>query len=243
MGSSLATVLGVYACIVCGVPDIPVIDAVIFDMDGVLIDTEPVWRRVETEIFKRVGMVLEYEDTAETMGMPIRQVVQLRHSQQPWDTPSIDEVADEILRRVVDFVATQGVPIPGAVESVQTAAKLGIPVGLATSSAHLLIDAVVDRLQLRDYFSACSSSEDVESGKPSPDIYIHNAALLGVAAQRCLAIEDSRSGVAAALAAGMICCAIPDAHWNGDPDVARAHYRLESVSELPEWLRHRLVPG
>ena len=214
----------------------PAIDAVIFDMDGILIDTEPVWRRIEIEIFKRVGVELEYEDTAETMGTPIRDVVQLRHSQQPWTSPSVDEVADEILRRVVGFVAAEGVPIPGAVELVQTAAELGLPVGLASSSSHLLIDAVVDRLKLRQYFAAFSSSEDVESGKPNPDIYFHNADLLGVASERCLAIEDSRSGVISALAAGMICCAIPDKHWRGDTQVARAHYRLESFSDLPEWL-------
>jgi len=225
---------GVYACIVCGVPETPLIDAVIFDMDGILIDTEPVWRRVETEIFKRVGVELEYSDTADTMGMPIREVVQLRHSQQPWSDPSVGEVADEILRQVVDYVATHGVPIHGAVESVQALAEMGLSIGLATSSSHLLIDAVVDRLGLREYISAYSSSEDVGRGKPSPDIYVHNAELLGVAPQRCLAIEDSRSGVVSALTAGMICCAIPDAHWNGDPEVARAHYRLESILELPE---------
>jgi sugar-phosphatase len=209
---------------------------VIFDMDGILIDTEPVWRRIEIEIFKRVGVELRYEDTAETMGTPIRDVVRLRHSQQPWSSPSVDEVADEILRRVVEFVATEGEPIPGAVESVQTATEHGFPVGLASSSSHLLIDAVVDRLKLRPYFAAYSSSEDVVSGKPNPDIYIHNAELLGVAPERCLAIEDSRSGVVSALAAGMICCAIPDSHWRGDAEVARAHHRLESLTELPEWL-------
>jgi len=215
---------------------IPVIDAVIFDMDGILIDTEPVWRRVETEIFKRVGATVEYDDTAETMGMPIRDVVRLRHSQQPWSTPSVDEVADEILHRVVEFVATKGVPIPGAVDAVQAATELGLPIGLASSSSHVLINAVVDRLGLRRYISAYSSSEDVRNGKPDPDIYMHNADALGIATQRCLAIEDSRSGVLSALAAGMICCAIPDPHWNGDPDVARAQYRLGSVAELPDWI-------
>ena len=221
----------------CGVTGAPLIDAVIFDMDGILIDTEPVWRQVETEIFKRVGMVLEYEDTAETMGMPIREVVRFRHSQQPWSTPSIDDVAEEILQRVVDYVAAHGVLIPGALESVQAAAELGLPIGLASSSSHRLIDAVVDRLKLRHYFSAYTSSEDVETGKPSPDVYRHNADLLGVAPQRCLAIEDSRNGVVSALAAGMICCAIPHAYWQGDLEVARAQYRLESMSVLPRFLR------
>jgi mannitol-1-/sugar-/sorbitol-6-/2-deoxyglucose-6-phosphatase len=219
------------------VSDKPVIEAVIFDMDGILIDTEPVWRRVETEVFRRVGVSLDYEDTAQTMGMRIGEVVRLRHSEQPWgDEPSIDDVADEILAQVIDFVRREGEPLPGTLDAFQAVAAMNLPIGLASSSAHSLIDAVVDRLELRPYISAFSSADDVDASKPDPAVYLANARLLNTPPARCLAIEDSRNGVLAALGAGTVCCAVPDHYWRDDPEVARAHYRLESLTELPALL-------
>jgi beta-phosphoglucomutase-like phosphatase (HAD superfamily) len=206
--------------------------AVIFDVDGVLVDTEPVWRRAETDVFASVGLHLSEADCRETMGVRIGDVVRLWHERRPWAGPGVAEITDRIVAAVTEHVRTTDVARDGAVAAVRLAKECGLRCALASSSPLSLIDAVVDRLGLADAVDAVCSAENEDHGKPAPDVYLRAASLVGVEPGDCLAIEDSVIGVLAARAAGMPCIVIPDSITAEDPRLAAATLRLDSLREL-----------
>ena len=207
--------------------------AVIFDMDGVLIDTEPVWRRVEIEVFESVGLQLSEADCRETMGLRIDEVVRLWHSRRPWgDDSSVATVTERILAGVIDQVRHDGVAMDGALDAVAAVRAAGLRCAVASSSPQALIDAVVGRLGIGPEVDAICSAEHEVHGKPAPDVYLRAAALLAVGAADCLAIEDSVNGMISARRAGMVCAVIPDALTAGDPRLGEATLRLRSLRDL-----------
>ena len=213
------------------------IEAVIFDMDGVLIDTEPVWRRIELGIFNRLGCNLETADVLETLGVPILDVVKLRHARSPWPGPSIEAVAEQIVDAMVAEIATSGVPMDGVLRALATVKAAGLATAIASSSSQRLIDAVVQRLGIAPAIDVICSADHEAAGKPDPAVFLRAAERLDVMPERCLVIEDSPNGVRAALAAGMVCVAIPDPHSVGHPAIAAAHMHLDSLSEITSsWL-------
>lgn len=227
------------------VPDpSPPIQAVILDMDGVLIDTEPVWRAVETQVFGELGTHLSDADMLDTMGRRITEVVAHWRRHRPWPGAGSGEPSDEaIASRVIDgmiaHVRAQGEPIPGVDAAVAVLHRLGIPVAIASSSPHPLIDAVCDRLGLGWIAVRCSASDEAR-GKPAGDVYRTAARRLGLSPAVCLAVEDSPSGVLAAGDAGMRCVAIPDPLLAGDPRYRMADRVLRSLGELDEGLLRSL---
>ncbi|MGH9068505.1 MAG: hexitol phosphatase HxpB, partial [Acidimicrobiales bacterium] len=186
------------------------LEAAIFDMDGVLLDSEPFWQDAEMEVFGRLGLVLTRDDCRQTMGMRIDQVVARRHAEHPWDGPGLDEVAEAVVSRVVELVGERGRLLDGVEPALDRMAAHGLRLALASSSSYRLIQAVLDALGLDGRFELCHSADDEAAGKPDPAVYLTTAAKLGVAPGRCLAVEDSLAGVAAAKAAGMRCLAVPD---------------------------------
>lgn len=206
--------------------------AVVFDMDGVLIDTEPVWRRVEIEVFGSLGLRLSEEDCRETMGVRIDEVVALWHERRPWAGPAIADVVTTIVDGVIDHVRRDGAPLGGAVEAVRLVRACGLACAVASSSPLPLIDAVIDRLALAADVDVICSAENEARGKPAPDVYLSAARLLGVEPPACLAIEDSAFGVLAARAAGMPCAVIPEPGGAADPRLDTATVRLGSLREL-----------
>jgi sugar-phosphatase len=182
-----------------------VIRGCIFDMDGVLIDTEPVWRRVEREVFARVGVELSDEQLRETWGMRINEVVDHWYRSRPWNGVRPHAVSNAIVRGMVEHVREHGEAMPGAVEAVAAVREAGLLVAIASSSSHLLIDAVVDKLGMRSSVDALCSADDERLGKPDPGVFVSAARALGVSPQECLAIEDSPFGVRSAKAAGCYC--------------------------------------
>ncbi|MCA9790564.1 MAG: HAD hydrolase-like protein, partial [Candidatus Eremiobacteraeota bacterium] len=112
------------------------IAAILFDMDGILIDSEPFWRRAEVEEFGAVGLKLTEDDCHQTTGLRIDEVVAFRHAQQPWSEPSQAEVAERITARVAELVATQGQPLGGARQALEAARQTGLQLGLASSSTY-----------------------------------------------------------------------------------------------------------
>jgi mannitol-1-/sugar-/sorbitol-6-/2-deoxyglucose-6-phosphatase len=215
-----------------GAPPARGLRAVVFDMDGVLIDTEPVWRSVEIEVFGSVGVHLTEADCRQTMGMRTGEMVRLWQTRRPWSGASVAEVVDRIVGGVVEHVRTQGVAIDGAVEAVQLVRACGLRCAVASSSPRPLIDAVVARLGIAEHIDAVCSAEDEALGKPAPDVFLRAAELVGVPPASCLAIEDSALGVLAARAAGMPCAAIPDATTARDPRLSAASVRLHSIRDL-----------
>ncbi len=206
--------------------------AVIFDMDGVLIDTEPVWRRGEIEVLGSVGVVLSDSECRETMGTRIGEAVRLWHTRRPWTGASVDEVSSRILGGVIDHVSRAGEPMEGALAAVATVRDAGLRCAVASSSPMPLITAVIDRLGIAAQVDAIRSAEDEVHGKPAPDVYLSTASQLGVEPSACLAIEDSVNGVLSARAAGMPVVVIPDQVTAADPRLHEATLRLSSLSEL-----------
>jgi HAD superfamily hydrolase (TIGR01509 family) len=217
------------------------LQAVVFDMDGVLIDSEPFWRETEIEVFGRRGVQLTEEDCMLTTGMRIQDVARYWFERRPWSGPAPDMVAEEILQGVIRRVRERGEAMPGLDSAIRLFQSRGLRLALATSSAWRLIDAVVDRLKVRRYFSVICSAEDGLRGKPHPDVYLCAAAKLGAAPRNCLAVEDSIAGVESAKAAGMKCLAVPLPELRGDPRYLAADRTVNSLMEIDDRLVDDLI--
>ncbi len=201
-------------------------------MDGILIDSEPLWRVAEKAGFAAVGLLLDDAMCESTMGMRTDEVVASWHRRQPWSGPSVDAVAADITARVGRLVDERGTALPGALAAVAMARAEGHRVALASSSAMGLIERVLARLELTGAFAAVCSAEAEERGKPDPAVFLSAARALAVAPERCVVIEDSPAGVAAARAAGMGVVAVPAANQRHHPGFAVADHLLASLCEL-----------
>jgi beta-phosphoglucomutase-like phosphatase (HAD superfamily) len=218
------------------------ITGVVLDMDGLLIDTEPVWRTAEKEVFAELGIELTEADVLDTTGMRIDELAAAFLSRRPPSPsragPSPVEVAARITDLVVDYVGRAGEPMPGVPEAIALFERSGLRLAIASSSPERLIDAVCARLKL-DIDIRCSALDEPR-GKPAPDVYLAAARRLRLTPARCLAVEDSPAGVVAAKAAGMTCVAVPDPLLTGDPRYRRADLVLPSLTELTEPLLRTL---
>jgi beta-phosphoglucomutase-like phosphatase (HAD superfamily) len=208
--------------------------AVVFDMDGVLIDTEPVWRKVEMEVFDALGVRVTEAESRQTMGLRVSEAVGLWQERRPWSGASVEEVTTRIVDRVVEHVRAHGIAMDGVLTALSAVRRAGLLCAVASSSPSALISAVVERLGIGGDVDLVCSAEDDVLGKPAPDIYLRTASLLGVEPASCLAIEDSVNGVLAARAAGMRCIAIPDEVTAADPRLEAATLRLPSLRELDD---------
>jgi mannitol-1-/sugar-/sorbitol-6-/2-deoxyglucose-6-phosphatase len=215
------------------------IEAVIFDMDGLLIDSEPLWQDAEVVAFGRAGLRLTRAECARTLGLRVDDVVNYWHALHPWQGASKAEVETWIIDEGIDLIGRRGEPMAGAVGAVTFVKATGVKVGLASSSPKRMMRAVIDRLGLAGAFDRIHSAEDEEYGKPHPAVYLTTARELGVAPTRCLAIEDSLTGVIAARAARMGCVAVPEPAGRADQRFSIADAVLDSLVDLtPEvWAR------
>jgi sugar-phosphatase len=210
------------------------IDAVVFDMDGVLIDSEPLWREAEVSVFGELGIALTPEMLDQTVGRRLAEVVEHWYARHPWPGPTRGEVAARLLDAVVHAVHARGGPAPGAIEAVAFFERRGMRLALATSSPPPLIEAALDAVGLAGRFEAICSAEDEVAGKPDPAVFLRAAAVLGVPPSRCLAVEDSPNGVRAAKAAGMRCLAVPAAGADDAVRGAGADAVIASLVELDD---------
>lgn len=206
--------------------------AVVFDMDGVLVDSEPLWHVAEIEVFASVGVPLTPADCLRTTGLRVDAVAAFWRAERPYDADPAD-VAAAIVSRVAELLRARARPLPGALDAVRHLSGR-VPLALASSSADVLIDAVLDRLGLRGAFAVVRSAEHEPFGKPHPGVYLTTVAALGLPAAACLAVEDSANGLRAAHAAGLRVLAVPDQPVAPDA-LALAEAVLPSLVELPEW--------
>lgn len=183
--------------------------AAIFDMDGLLIDSEPFWKRAERESFAEVGIDITAEMSRVTAPMTTAQVAAHWYAHRPWQGPSQRELESRVVARVAALVSAHGQALPGVRETLSACRALGWRVALASNSPLSLCHHTLDALGLRPAFDAIVSAEQVVRGKPEPDIYHFAAQRLGVPAGRCLVFEDSVSGTHAARQAGMTVIAVP----------------------------------
>ncbi len=187
------------------------IDAAIFDMDGLLVDSEPIWHDVEIDVFGRHGVPLTVQRCLETKGMFLGDAVEHWYARYPWSGASRQAVATEIVEAMAARLAVAVELKPGAVHALDFCRARGAVLALASSSPRRLIDAVVGRFGLAERFAVVHSAEDEELGKPDPAIFLTAARLLGVGPGACVVFEDSAAGVLAAKGAGMTCVAVPEA--------------------------------
>jgi HAD superfamily hydrolase (TIGR01509 family) len=208
-----------------------VIEAVVFDLDGVLLASEEVWDEVRERFVRGRGGRYDAEVQRAMMGMSSTEWSRyLHHEAGVPDTP--EAINREVVERMLEAYREQLPLIDGAIEAVRRLAARW-PLGLASSSNRELIDAVLAESGLGQYFRAAVSSEEVPRGKPAPDVYLEAARRLGVAAAACAAVEDSHSGIRSAKAAGMRVIAIPNPSYPpGDDALAEADLVLGSLAEL-----------
>jgi HAD superfamily hydrolase (TIGR01509 family) len=207
------------------------VEAVVFDLDGVLVDSEQVWDDVREQLAHERGGRWHERAQADMMGMSSAEWSRYMH-----DVIGLAESPEEINAEVVQRLLARyrrSLPLlPGAVEAVERLAQRW-PLGLASSSNREVIDAVLEAAGLAERFRATVSSEEVERGKPAPEVYLEAARRLEVDPSRCVAIEDSRNGIRSAHAAGMRVIAIPNRHYPPSADaLAVTELVVESLDQL-----------
>ena len=220
-------------------------DAAIFDLDGLLIDSEPFWQRAEVDVLGDMGLPITIDDARRTMGMRIDEVVRLWYRRQPWDETraggrdSCSAVAERIVDRVIELVRDLGEPREGALEAIDGASARGLRIGLASSSSMRLIHAALQVLGIAERFEVVESAEHEPLGKPHPAVYLNAARSLGIEPRRCIAIEDSLNGMIAAKAASMTCILVPDSTIVDDPRTSLADVVLPTLAALDDaaWAR------
>lgn len=207
------------------------LQAVIFDMDGVIIDSEPFHLEVNRGIYRELGIEFSekvYENyvgvTNEEMWADIKKNHSLPHS--------VSELMEMQISRDMEHIKKgREKPIPGVVELLEEICRNGIPAALASSSSERLIELIISSFNIKDKFAAIVSGANMEKGKPAPDIFLHTASLLNLPPENCVVIEDSRNGVMAAKAAGMKCVGFRNPN-SGNQDIDDADHVVEKLSEL-----------
>jgi HAD superfamily hydrolase (TIGR01509 family) len=219
------------------VTDAAPILAVVFDMDGVLVDTEHLWDEVREELTTEWGGRYTPEAQEAMMGMSSLEWSRYLHETVGLREPP-ETINAEVVRRMLARYEVDLPVVPGAVEAVRRLDGEGFRLAVASSSNRELIDAVLRRIELAALFEATVSSEEVGRGKPAPDVYVEAARRLDVAPEKCAAIEDSASGIRAARAAGMRVVAYPNRHYPPSAGIlSTADAVIASLDELDAALR------
>ena len=205
--------------------------AVVFDLDGVIVDSEHLWDEARRELVRERGGTWTDEATRAMMGMSSVEWSRYMHEELGVDRPP-DAISSDVVERLDRLYRKELPLIPGAVDAVATLAGRW-RLGLASSANRQIIDLALELSDLARYFGATVSSEEVPRGKPAPDVYLEAARRLGVAPERCAAVEDSTNGIRSAAAAGMRVVAIPNRQFPPAADALQlATVVLGSLEEL-----------
>jgi mannitol-1-/sugar-/sorbitol-6-/2-deoxyglucose-6-phosphatase len=210
------------------------IKAVIFDMDGLLINSEPFWQKAEIEVFKLAGIELTKTMCHQTMGLRIDEAILYWHKIFGLKKYSAKQVQELVMDKVVEYIVQQGGPLRGVIDCLDFFEEKNIPIAIASSSYYKIIDAVVKKLNISSYFDLIVSAQDTEYGKPHPGIFIETAKRLQIAPQQCLVFEDSANGVLAALSAQMKVVAVPDNELKNKKEFLAADLVIDSLEKWNE---------
>ncbi|ELY9421981.1 hexitol phosphatase HxpB [Cronobacter dublinensis] len=210
--------------------------AAIFDMDGLLIDSEPLWDQAELEVMATLGVdTSRRHELPDTLGLRIDLVVELWFAQQPWNGPSVAEVTQRIITRAMTLVEEKRPLLPGVADAIALCKAQGLKVGLASASPLHMLERVLTLFGLRESFDALASAEHLPYSKPHPQVYLDAAAKLGVDPLCCVTLEDSVNGMVATKAARMRSIVVPAEENRSDARWALANVRLHSLTELESW--------
>ncbi|MBO0731037.1 MAG: HAD family phosphatase [Acidimicrobiaceae bacterium] len=206
-------------------------DAVVFDLDGTLIDSEPLWEQVRRRLVVDHGGHWPEDAQARMMGMRTAEWATYLHDDLDVAVPPA-QIADEAIAAMRDLYHQHLPLLPGAVAAVDRLAERW-RLGLASSSPRPLVDTALDLSGLAQRFAAVVSTDEVAAGKPAPDVYRLAVDRLGAEPTRCVAVEDSTNGVRSAVAAGLACIAVPRAQFPVDPaTLAKAAAVLPELGRL-----------
>lgn len=201
-------------------------------MDGVIIDSEPLWREAEKITFKTVGLDFTDDMCRETMGMRLYEVVEYWYDKLGWEGKSLKQIEIELLATVTDLIIEKGEAMEGVHSSLNYFNSKGLKLALASSSAMSLITTVLNKLDISSYFELVNSAEHLDFGKPHPMVFIKTAQELNVKPVNCLVIEDSFNGLIAAKAALMKTIVVPDKENWDNPNFNIADFNLTSLTQI-----------
>jgi beta-phosphoglucomutase family hydrolase len=206
--------------------------AVIFDMDGVIIDSEPIYLRAGNEVFRYLGLDVSEEEHHSYVGISSKDMWSHIGNKYKIDL-STEELVEMEMKSYIDYLLSRKdeKPIPGVVELIEDLYKNNINLALASSSSIKSIKIVLDMFNLGKFFKTVVSGYEVENGKPAPDIFLYAAKRVGVQPEDCIVIEDSENGIEAAKSAGMKCIGFKNVN-SGKQDLSSADMVIDSLSEV-----------
>ncbi|HDZ16408.1 MAG TPA: HAD family hydrolase [Methylophaga aminisulfidivorans] len=208
--------------------------AVIFDMDGLLIDSEPFWKQAEKRVFSAIGVEITDVLSAKTMGMTTRQATKfwLQHAGLSLSQHLMEQVENDVIDEVASLTATQGQALPGVHDLLEQLKQKKLKIGLATNAPARIVPVVLERLDVRDIFDSYVADDDVEQGKPHPAIYLLALERINAQANQTIAFEDSVTGMTAAMGASIRTVVVPS-HANYHlPHYDAAALKLDSLNGL-----------
>ena len=208
------------------------ITTVIFDMDGLLLDTEPLWGVSMLRVAEKHGIPITAERFKETTGLRIYEVTDHWAIHYPWEGNTPKQIADEILDDIIASSKKAATVLKGVEKTLQLLKANNYKIGLASSSPKHMIDELVNHFGLTKYFDVITSADVVEMGKPHPGVFLHCAAELGSKMVDCLVLEDSVNGMIAGKAARMKVVVVPDELHYADPRFSLADLKLHSLEEF-----------
>ena len=209
-------------------------------MDGLLIDSEPLWDEAATEIFSRYGIKLTSEQYTTTTGLRTKEFIHWWFTHFKIPLEDIDQVEKDIIEKVTVLVLQKGKPMPGLSHIFNFFTERGYKIGLASSSPVELINVVIDLLQIRNALQAISSAANLMYGKPHPEVYLNCANALNSHPAQCICFEDSFNGMIAAKAARMKCIVVPDAKNSREVKWNAADLKIPSLQSFNELLLQSL---
>lgn len=210
----------------------------IFDMDGLLIDSEPFWQRAQMEVFKTVNVPITQQMMEKTMGMRVDEVVNHWFRRYPWEDPAESIITDKIVDCVIELVKTEGQSLSGVYSVIELIKSKSIPIAIASSSAQDLINVVVDKLGITEDIVLTCSGMIEDYGKPHPAVFLttlnkfNKLYNLDIHPEECIVFEDSLNGVIAAKAAKMKCIAVPHEFQLQDKRFNVADRTVASLEEV-----------
>ncbi|MBK9462503.1 MAG: hexitol phosphatase HxpB [Sphingobacteriales bacterium] len=209
-----------------------VIKTVIFDLDGLLINSEPLWHEAEKAAFKQVGINLTHQMCLQNTGLRINEVVQVWYDAMPWQNKSTADVTNDVLDKLLLLIANQATLMDGVVELLDFFGQMNLNLAVASSSPTKVIHAALAKFNLLDSFHALFSAQHLPYGKPHPAVFLETAAFFHTPPKQCLVFEDSFNGLIAAKAARMKTIAVPEEAQFNETRFDIADFKLHSLAQF-----------
>lgn len=210
------------------------LNTVIFDMDGLLIDSEPLWDEAAAEVFGQYGIEIDQKQYSLTTGLRTKEFVEWWFTWFKIDKKFLQKAEEDIVEKVIDKILVKGRPQPGLEYILSFFTERRFKIGLASSSPVNIIDAAIDLLGIRNFLNAISSASELKFGKPHPEVYLNCAEELNSPPTDCISFEDSFNGLISAKAARMKCVVVPAKDQSDEIKWSIADLKISSLQNFNE---------